>query len=346
MTSSLPILVLGSNLEAHLVLEGLLGLNADTEVHYLAEERSGNGPLPRVRAQGDGIEKAVLKDVWGKTVLSVSLPGLALFQENRPTHHNLTVLPAGLTLSRVSTADEGFQATFSDGTELLCRLVLFCDGVNSRAKSFWTKPVEKRSDSDSIRCWGFRTKNYAAVKDWEFRWAPAKSMEVIPEGEDLWVNLRFKSPFGTKLSVAELKALFSEFGSDIEAFFESLTDEDIRFAEEEKLSHADFHPAPGCLAFGAAAWPSREVLPFDWLERLVRGQVRILKEQLEVGQPNFESFEAQSKDLLQEIEVADSFMRRHLNSDNAFVRPLRNLLLAVLPNSLLAGQLKKKLLLD
>jgi hypothetical protein len=291
-----------------------------------------------------GPKAAFLLDIWGKKVLSTPLPPLQQFEPPKQSPANVEVLAEGLEINRTQRGENGLTATLTDGTDLLCQGVLYCDGPESGCRKFWDKPVPAQPDPYTVQCWEFSTQNLLRIERWEFRWAVAKSVELVPLSQDrLRVRLRFKSRHGSALSTSELQDLFSEFGSDMTALFEGLKSEQIQHREETGMTRAVHLPAPGCLALGRAAWSSNGFLTFDWLARLVSKQLDVLEEQLRAGPLNEASFEAQSKVMLEELAQGELYFRRHLHSDNTLLIPLRNLLLTILPNSFLANRLKQKL---
>ena len=303
--------------------------------------------LPGVAEQAPG--RLRLADVWGKTLVSLKLPSFSLFDARRPPKAGgeVSPLPEGVQVKRTSPSESGVLVTLSDGTELACSGVLFADGSDSQGKLFWTHPSVVESDKQTVRCWLFEADNLLEVKDWEFRWAAGKSVELFPASEGkLLVKLRFKSPFGGDLSVAELRELYSEFGSDMTALFENLETEKLHAHEERSVENPVFVPAAGCLALGRAAWNPDMFLCWGWLARFVDAQLEVILEQLLKGSLSCQSFEAQSKELLAPMAVAEQFVRRQLHLDNPFLRAFRGVLMALLPNSVMAGGLRSRLLLQ
>ena len=343
---SRDLLVVGSGLEAQLALHRLSGLEFGGKLLHLAkpvvdEERSLFTGKVDWNSGEFGPKKAFLLDVWGKKVLSFSLPPLQQFEPAKG-FSGVEQLAEGLDINRTQKGEHGLTVTLTDGTDLLCQGVLYCDGPESACRKFWDKPVPAEPDPYTVQCWEFGAQNLLNIQRWEFRWATAKSVELVPLSSNrLRVRLRFKSRHGGTLSTSELQELFSEFGSDMTALFENV--EQIKRHEETPTSRAVHVPAPGCLALGRAAWSTSGFLTFDWLARFVGKQLDVLTEQLRTGPLNEASFEAQSKELLAELAQAELFFRRHLHSDNTLLIPLRNLLFSLLPNSLLASQVKKRL---
>ncbi|MFA5507777.1 MAG: hypothetical protein WC423_20270 [Vulcanimicrobiota bacterium] len=348
MSEARDLLVIGSGLEARHTLQRLAKLEFGGRVLHLPkplpdEERTLFTPDLGWNQGADGPTSACLLDVWGKEVLSFPLATLKEF-EPCSTLEKVETLADGLEVKRTQSGEQGVTATLSDGSDILCQAVLFCDGPESECRKFWNKPVPASSDPHTVQCWSFSTQNLLEARRWEFRWATAKSVELIPlSGERLAVRLRFKSRHGGALSTTELQELFSEFGSDMPALFENLSAEQIKRSEELTTTRAVPLPAPGCLALGRAAWSSSPFLTFDWLARLVEKQLNIVSEQLAAGPIHPASFEAQSHELLRELELSELFFRRRLHSDNILLRPLRNLLLTLLPKSWVAAQIQKRL---
>jgi hypothetical protein len=338
------LLVVGSGLEAHLVLHELSKLAFDGEIIHLPAPLSDDILFTSSKAnwnQGPpGPKNAWLVDVWGKKVLSFSPKPLKQFE---PGPLKVDSMPTGLSVNRTQRGEHGVVATLSDGTDVLCQAVLFCDGLQSGCRKFWDKPVSASADPHLVQRWSFLTENLLNLERWDFRWATAKSLELVPLSENrLRVRLRFKSRHGSKLSASELRDLFSEFGSDITALFENVTDDKIDQCEETS-TFAVHRPAQGCLALGRAAWSHAPFLTFDWLATLVGKELNILKEQLRTGLVQEESFEAQAREVYHDFHQTELFFRRQLHSDNTLLNPLRNLILSILPNGLLAAQVKKRL---
>lgn len=290
-------------------------------------------------------KRAVLKDIWGKNVLQLPLPHLyRVDPELSPLPTGVESLAQGLKIKRTSTSESGVTVTFDDGTDFQCQGVLFADGSDSQGKLFWDKPTRLSEPVEGVRCWTFTCANLAGLEEWQFRWATAKSVEVYPWGEGLRVHLRFNSPFGGKLTVAELRELFSEFGSDMAALFENLADSDILLSEEGPVA-AVYRPARGCISLGRAAWNRPPLMLFDWLGRATWVQLEILLEQIRTGSLNAESFEAQCRERLRPLMQAEQFARTHLHSDRVLLKPFRDLLLKLLPNSFWAPRIQQKLAL-
>lgn len=344
------LLVVGSGLEAQLALLRLQGVEFGGKLlHLPTSESIGDYQFLSAKHFGEigspAPSQATLADVWGKRILSLKLPPLrALESGTLPSPDSIAKLASGLKVSRSQQEGDRVLVSLSDGSELLCRGVLFCDGVRSQGQAFWTKPWPSKADSKSVRCWTFSTPNLLDIKNWEFRWAAAKSVEIVPvSGGRVLVRMRFKSPFGGKLTVTELKELFSEFGSDMTALFENVTESEIDVREERQAEGAVYSPAKGCVALGRAAWPFTPLLLFDWLSEITTWQLDIIIEQVRTGTLNPESFEAQVRLQMREYNERERFVRHHLHSDNALLRPFRNLILKLIPNPILVSQLKKKI---
>lgn len=332
-------------MEAHLTLQKLAKVEFGGRLLHLAaaqapcdfqfvgkSDPNKGAPLPK---------KATLSDVWGKKILSFSLPPLFEF---KALSESFETLPSGLEINRTQRGESGVTVTFSDGSDQICQGVLFCDGPNSDCRKFWDKPVPAKSDGDTVQRWTFLAKNLLNVDRWDFRWATAKSVELVPLSEErLYVKLRFKSRHGSNLSTAELADLFSEFGSDMTALFENVTDSDISQTEETAQTRAVHRPAPGCFALGRAAWSGTPFLTFDWLGRFVEKELDLVAEQLRTGTFQEEALEAQARELQSELSESELYFRRWLHSDNTLLNPIRNLLLSLLPNAFLSARVRKHL---
>lgn len=253
-------------------------------------------------------------------------------------------LPSGVEVTRVKAGEAGFLVTLSDSTELSCLGVLFGDGEDSQVKLFWEKPVVARSGGPETRRWTFVIDNVIALEFWDFRWASAKSVELIPlPGDKLLVHLRFKSRYGGDLSAAELRDLYTEFGSDMTAVLENLCLERVASRQETPGSTAGFYPAQGCFALGRAAWSPGLFLTFAWLDRFVTRQIGLIVEQAQNPRLSGESFEAQSQEFFKDLVENGRFASAQLHLDNPILRRLRNALLTLIPSSFLAKRLKAKL---
>ena len=342
---SRDVLVVGSGLEAHQTLNKLGTLEFGGRVIHLPAPSDDDDLFVSSKARWNqgppGPKKVWLTDIWGKRILSFKAPPLNHFE---PPDLEIASMPRGLMVSRTQRNETGVVATLSDGSDVLCQVVLFCDGPDSSCRTFWDKPVASTKDPNTIQRWSFVTQDLLGLKRWDFRWATAKSVELVPLPQGrLRVRLRFKSRHGVKLSVPELTDLFSEFGSDMTALFENVTDEEIGQCEETSSGGVVHRPAQGCLALGRAAWSHSPFLTFDWLSAYVEKELNVLVEQLRTGTVQEESFEAQVKESLKDFHQTELFFRRQLHSDNTLLNPLRNLLLTLLPNALLAQQVKKRL---
>jgi hypothetical protein len=345
-------LVVGSGLEARLALQRLSKLTPTGTIYHLptvvpADESFEFASQQSLTSTQKAPKKARLADVWGKTVISLKLPPMVLSQAcDFSVPDGVKSLTPGLKVSRTSKSEESVLVSFSDGSDLLCQGVLFGDGFYSQGKLFWDKPSKPKSDPHAVRAWSFVTDDLTDRKVWEFRWAPAKSVELVPLPESrVLVRLRFKSPYGGELSVAELRELFSEFGSDMTAIFENVELNSVCAREERRISNPVFSPAVGCLALGRAAWQHIPMQTLGWVSRFVDRQLDVMVDQLRSESLNVQSFEAQCIEQLADLCLAEEFVRRHLHSDNALLRPLRNMILSLLPNSLVAGQLRGRLYL-
>ncbi len=194
------------------------------------------------------------------------------------------------------------------------------------------------------RRWSLLVDNVIALKTWDFRWASGKSVELVPlAGEKLLVHLRFKSRYGGELGAAELRELYSEFGSDMTAVLENLSLERVVSRHESSASVASFYPAPGCFALGRAAWAPGIFLAFSWLDRFVTRQIDLIAVQAQNPRLSGESFEAQSQELFKELARYARFASEQLHLDNPFLRRLRKALLILLPSSFLAKKVRARL---
>lgn len=307
----------------------------------------------QVVGKGLGTETAAppkrmrLADVWGKTLLSVSLPAWSFVDLAAPLESEaVRALPLGVTVKRSTPTEEGYLATLSDGTELACAALLFADGPESQARLFWDKPALRGEDKAELRCWAFVTDNLISSKDWEFRWSSAKSIELLPWPENrMLVKLRFKSGYGGQLSGGELRDLFSEFGSDMTALFEGISAENLPCLGEAAEVHSVFHPASGVLSLGRAAWSPLPFMTFAWLDKFVQSQIKCLADQAQNPRLSFESVEAQSVEMMKTLEQASGFVSGQLHLDNPLLRPLRNALVSLLPNALLAPKIRARMFL-
>lgn len=247
-------------------------------------------------------------------------------------------------MTRVRSGEASHLVTLSDSTELACQGVLFGDGEDSQIKSFWDKPAVPSHAGQEVRCWSFSAQNIIGVKSWEYRWAPGKSVELLPlPQERLSVRLRFKSRYGGELSVIELRELYSEFGSDMTALLESPDLDNISCRLEKPVDAPSFFPAPGCFALGRAAWSPGTFLASSWLERFVEQQLATVLDQGQNPKLLGESFEAQSREFLEELSQKSKFATQQLHLDNALIRSLRGALLTLLPSSFVARKLKARL---
>ncbi|HIB65014.1 MAG TPA: hypothetical protein EYO33_07865 [Phycisphaerales bacterium] len=339
------LLIVGSEVEALLAIKHFESCATVEKLYHLPTE---TGPEPVFCAEsyelpGSSLPRVCeLLDTWGKQVLHLDLPSL-IKPSGEVAGKKREVFARGLKVSRTTITDDGVCATFSDGSEVLCDGVVFADGWQSQCRAFWNKPMKKPSDPDEVQCWRFTIPNVLSLRSYQFRWAAAKSVELMPlSGEELSVALRFKSPYGGDLSVAELRELFGEFGSDMTALLEN--PDEISYHQETKAGWGVFIPAPGCYAIGRAALPTRSLWAFDWLSRFTVAQLGVLCEQLEAGSLNGPSFEAQSSESLTEFANAESFLRHHLHSEGVFLRLARSVLLKLLPASLWKNALRKRLL--
>lgn len=289
--------------------------------------------------------RARLLNIWGKELFSLELPKLSFVKPKGSDFEGRveSTLSCGLKIVRTQDTKDGALVTFSDGTELLCGLVVFADGSHSQARSFWRKLAKIQEDKFAIRRWSFNVPDWSSSSTWDFRWAPGKSVEFVPfEEKQLHVVLRFKSPFGGALNPAELKELFSEFGRDVTGLFDDLEEASILCEKESNIEDAVFSPAPGCVSIGEAAWAARPFLTFHWLNRFVEKQLEVLAEQLRLESYQPQSFEAQSCELLEELKSAESFFRKFLHEDHVLWRPLRALLVRILPNAVLSSRLRRR----
>ena len=350
------LLIVGSHLDAHLALESLSSLSNDVQLHHLPTAQDVQSivfPVSKSDWSGSNsagssaTRKARLTDVWGKSLLELDLPDMVLVDPRKlgeGSYPGVKQLAPGLSVSRVQPSGDSFLVAFSDGSELLVNGVIFADGRNSMAGSFW-KPVQSSGPNPhGVRSWTFENKDLLGIQAWEFRWAPAKSIEILPlPNKRIRVTLRFKSPFGSNLSISELGDLFSEFGADMGALLEGVSEETIQSGQEEKMVLDVFSPAPGCVALGEAAWPRSPMRAFSWVTDLVSSQVKILREQAQSSSFNAQSLEAQSKELMLDFNKRERFLRRGLHYDNVVFRPFINFLLRFCPKSVLRKKLREKI---
>ncbi len=161
---SRDILVVGSGFAAQLAMGRLGQLSWNGRLlHLPSTDGDEEFQVSKADIWGDAsypVAKSVrLTDVWGKILFKMELPHLRLVGPF-PGSHTLQLpasktkvesLPQGLELSRTSAADDGYLATLSDGSQMLCQGVLFADGVDSQSRKFWNQL--KRTSDRAAKLW-------------------------------------------------------------------------------------------------------------------------------------------------------------------------------------------------
>jgi hypothetical protein len=232
----------------------------------------------------------------------------------------------------------------SDGSELLCTGVLFADGPRSKARELMERTSRSRWDPLSVACWSFVRQDPLALKSWEFRTDLGKSVELLPLPEGLVrVKLRFRTPNGARLLPAELRDLFSEFGPDLAALLEDLPPDSISFWDDEEPPRVAFSPLPGTLAVGQAALGIPLLESFDWALRLAKHQLDRVVESLLAQHWDPSAWEPACQEALRPMMASERYLRGSLHYDNALLRPLRDLLMRVIPAGVLLERVKSRL---
>lgn len=346
------LLVVGTTVEAAQALHTLLPCDKVEQLFHLAGESGPCYTIFSKRARPPGglscshkeLKKFLIRDRWGKKVSSLSLKGFAVHRLDLepPKDSKLEVLPPKLEVERTRACEGTLEVGLSDGSDLLCDGVLFADGPRSRALVL-AKDRPSPDDQAEVGCWSFIRQDLLDLKDWEVRWAAGKSVEQLPlpEGK-VRVSLRFRSKHGSRLDPTELKNLFSEFGSDMEALFEDVEAEQIEYRQEGRPTPA-FQPVPDCLALGEAGLGCRLLDAFDWRQELLRVQLEAVKQQVESGSWSSAEAVKKSEERAAELLEAELFFRSTVHYDNLFLRPLRDFLFGLIPDAFAASKLRARL---
>ncbi len=293
------------------------------------------------------LERAILRDRWGRQVLSIPLDQyytLRTTDIQTNGHGKTEELDPSLSLVRTKATEEGVVCSFSDGSDLLADGVLYCDGASSQGRKMLARSNSTPADSRSVTSWSFERRDLLGPNAWEFRTALGKSVEQLPLPDGrVRVKLRFRSGYGARQSSEELRALFSEFGPDIDALLEGVALEEITVAEERSPTQIAFSPTPGTLALGEAALGLPLLGSFDWSPRMVRRQMERVVESVLTEHWDPTAFEPHSREVLQPILKAERYFRTALHYDNVLLRPFRDLLLRFTPESLLRERIKTRL---
>lgn len=310
--------------------------------------RLGQTPAALREAPGRPIDRLVLRDRWGKQLMSQPLDGyqsLFLSSEARARGSNIEALEPGLELVRCRKS-EGVVCQLSDGSELVCTGVLFADGPFSRGRDLMERVSRSHRDKQAVACWSFVRQDLLDLRSWEFRTALGKSVELLPlPGGRQRVKLRFRTPSGARQLPAQLRELFSEFGPEVESLLEGVEPDSISYWDEEEPARIAFCPLPGTLALGQAALGLPLLESFDWDLRLTRAQLERVVESLLAGHWDPPAFEPHCWEALRPLLASERYLRGSLHYDNALLRPLRDVMWRLLPSSLLASRLKERLTL-
>ncbi len=357
------VLVVGSRFEAYWAMVALSEVSEVERIFHLRPSDAVSVPpevliAPRVVAplsllgQGRGtveVSKCVVRDRWGKQVLQLDLPALEardFSSQLRAEAKKIQTLPEGVDLARTSVVDDGLELGLSDGSEVVCALAIFADGQNSRCRAFVGPPEHPAGDPATVGCWTFRRSDLLNLRQWDYRWSLGKTVEQVPLPNDqVRVKFRFRSPYGARLKISDLKSTFSEFGSDMEALFDNVSEEQIEFTYERDPELLTFFPARRCFALGRSAWGSGILETFDWEMDFVGRQLKILTEAL--GRETWDEARVaeQCQKEWERSSKAERFLRSALHYDNVLLRPLRDLLVTAIPNNLLSKHLRPRLLL-
>lgn len=306
----------------------------------------GNLPSALRAAPARSVERVVLRDRWGKHLMGHRLDGyrsLKLPQDSLARTAITEPLQAGVELVRCRQS-EGVVCQLSDGSELACTGVLFADGPFSRARDLMERVAPGRPDKASVACWSFVRQDLLDLQAWEFRTALGKSVELLPLPEGrLRVKLRFRTPAGARQMPAELRDLFSEFGPEVESLLEGVEAESISYWDEGEPARVAFSPLPGTLALGQAALGASLLETFDWNSRLVRAQLQRLVESLLAGHWDPTAWEPACQESVRPLLDSERYLRAKLHYDNALLRPLRDLVLRLVPSGVLVDKVKGRL---
>ncbi len=293
------------------------------------------------------VGKATLRNRWGRQIVSLPLDEVSTLKVRdveAARQGPAQFLDPQLELQRTQKGAEGVLCTFSDGSDLLCDGVVFCDGPNSVGRKFLSRRTPDVAATSAVACWGFVRRDLLMTSSWEFRTALGKSVEQLPLPDGLVrVRFRFRTPYGARQTASELRELFSEFGPDIEALLEGVEPEQIQFHEERDAEAISFTPTPGTLAIGEAALGLPLLGSFDWSVRAARRQLERVVESLLVENWEPEAFEPVFREVLAPILKAERYLRATLHYDNVFLRPLRDIALRLTPESVLRDRVRGRL---
>lgn len=291
---------------------------------------------------------ALLRDRWGRQILSLPLEQYFTIRtaDVHPTRNGkVEELGPQLSLVRTRTGDKGVECSFSDGSELVCDGVLYCDGPSSQGRKMLARSGSEATDSSPVTCWSFTRRDLLGPNAWEFRTAIGKSVEQLPlPNGKVRVKLRFRSSFGAHQTASELQELFSEFGPDMDALLEGVESDEITHWEERAPTQIAFSPTPGTLALGESAIGVPTLGTFNWAARVARRQLERVVESILVESWEPSAFEPHSREVLEPVLKAERYFRGALHYDNVFLRPLRDLVLRFTPESMLRDRVKSRLI--
>ncbi len=294
------------------------------------------------------VTRAVLRDRWGRQILSFPLQEyftLRTSEAQLVPGDKEESLDSQLSLIRTRNGEEGVICSLSDGSEIVCDGVLYCDGPSSQGRKMLVHSGAAPSDPSAVTCWSFVRRDLLRPNAWEFRTALGKSVEQLPLPDAMVrIKLRFRTTYGAHQTAAELRELFSEFGPDMEALLEGVEPEEISFVEERSPSQLAFSPTPGTLALGEAALGVPLLGTFDWSGRMVRRQMERVIESVLTENWDPTAFEPHCHDVSKPILKAERYFRGALHYDNVFLRPLRDLALRFTPESVLRDRVKSRLI--
>lgn len=295
------------------------------------------------------IPRALVRDRWGRQILSLPLEQYSTVRtaEVHPSRSDkVKELDPQLSLLRTKLEESGVACSFSDGSELVCDGVIYCDGPASVGRKMLVPSRSEVSDPDTVTCWSFVRRDLLSPNGWEFRTALGKSVEQLPlpEGQ-VRVKLRFRSKFGARQTAAQLRDLFSEFGPDMEALLEGVEADEIVLSEERSPSQITFCPSPGAVALGEAAIGTPILGTFNWAARAARRQLERVVESILAENWEPSAYEPHAREVLEPILKSERYFRRALQYDNVLLRPLRDLLLRLTPESFVRERVRSRLVL-
>lgn len=349
----MQLLVVGSTYESGLACRKLAGLSSVDKIWSLPMGPAGYA-MAATRTTLDESNETFpgrllphlhFRNKWGHKLFTIDLPGFHVIKltnsDKLPELAKIERLPASLSIVDTTPQDNAFVCVLSDGSELHVQGTLWATGTRPSAPSA-SAPYRNPSPG-AVACWGFRRNDLLDLKAWEFRTALGKSLELLPLPEGLVsVRMRFKASTAPRQSACDLRKLFEEFGSDVEAILEDVADDDIHAWLEDDL-WPNFQPKVGTIALGASSVNSPALTTFGWATTLAQLQVSSLHDSLSTGcwspldwNPTFER-------AIRPFTTSERYLRHALHYDNALIRPLRDTLLRWLPSSFLATQLKQHL---